>query len=440
MKKLILSLSFVLLSSQTLYAQSVYTGVKIYTGKGEVIENGSLSIDKDGKIENIEAGAKVVKNPKLTYDFSGKVLTPGFIDVGTELGLTEIWAVKASNHTGAGNLDRDKDVIQPGYLAADGFNPNASAIPLSRTGGITSVLVNPEGGLISGQSAWIDLKGSQNTHASVKNNSVAIHVSLNARAARKVGGSTAGVVQLLREAFEDTVFLMKNTKALDGTRGKKSTLSRQDVLALKKGLSGNIPIIFHVSKAADILTTLKLADTYGFKLIISGGEEAWMVADALAKAKVAVILNPFANLPSSFDKLGTRIDNAKLLHAAKVEVLLSTFEGHNVRNLRFAAGNAVRAGLPYQVAMSAITSTPAKNFGANNVGSIEKGKLANFVIWSGDPFEPSSFVEAMIIEGERVSLDNRQEALFRKYRKLQRRGVVPAKTPLKKEEKKKEKK
>ena len=417
MKKLILLLT--LLISQPLFAQDSLNGATLYTGTGEVIEKAMIALDSNGNISKIGTDNALAKN--------GKFITPGFIDAGTMLGLTEIWAVSGSNHTGAGDLDRDKDFIQSGYLAADGFNPNAIAIPLTRTGGVTSVVVNPGGRVISGQSAWVDLGPDKKFSSKLTDPSVAIHVSLNSRTARSVGGSTASVVLLLKEAFDDTKYLMQNKKDLDGTRAKKSSLSRQDVLGLQKALDKKIPVVFSVSRAVDIRTAIKLSKTYGFQLIVSGGEEAWMVADELAEAKVPVMLDPYMNLPSNFDKLGTRIDNAALLHKAKVDIMLSTFEAHNVRNLRFAAGNAVRAGLPYQAALTAITATPAKYFGAKQLGSLAAGKKGNFVIWSGDPFEPSSHVEAMFINGTKVSLDNRQEALFRKYRKLKRRGDIPKK-------------
>ncbi len=424
MKNIIFCL--ILTFSHPLFAQDVFRGGTIYTGTGELIENGFLSLNSKGEISQVDTdSAKNKTNP--SYDFRGKFITPGFIDAGTVLGLSEIWAVSDTNHGGAGDLDRDKDFNQSGYLAAEGFNPNAMAIALSRTGGITSAIIHPSGRLISGQSAWVDLESTKMFNAKVIDPSVAIHVSLNSKSARSVGGSVAGIVLLLKEAFDDTKYLSQNDKELDRTRGKKSSLSRQDVLALKKALDKKIPIVFSVSRAVDILTAIELSKTYGFQLIVSGGEEAWMVADELAAAKVPVMLNPYANLPSNFDKLGTRVDNVVLLHNAKVDVMLSTFDGHNVRNLRFAAGNAIRAGLPYQAALSAITTTPAKYFGAKNVGSLETGKAGNFVVWTGDPFEPSSFVEAMFINGKKVSLDNRQEALFRKYRTFKRRGTVPAK-------------
>lgn len=421
MKKLIFCITFAI--SHPLFAQDLFTGATLYTGTGDKIEQASISLNAKGNISKVEKDSN--SKSKSAYDCTGKFITPGFVDVGTVLGLTEIWAVKGTNHTGAGNLDRDKDVIQSGYQAADGFNPNAVAIALTRTGGVTSVVTNPGGRVISGQSAWVDLGSEKMFNSKVIDPSVAIQVSLNSRTASKAGGSTAGVVLLLREAFDDTKFLMQNKKELDGTRAKKSSLSRQDVLALQKALTKKIPVVFNVSRAVDILTAIKLSKTYGFQLIISGAEEAWMVADELAAAKVPVILDPYANLPSGFDKLGTRVDNAVLLNKAKVDIIISTFESHNVRNLRFSAGNAVRAGLPYDVAMKAITSTPAKYFGGKTVGTLETGKSGNFVIWNGDPFEPSSQVEAMFINGKKVSLDNRQEALFRKYRKLQRRGKIP---------------
>jgi imidazolonepropionase-like amidohydrolase len=164
---------------------------------------------------------------------------------------------------------------------------------------------------------------------------------------------------------------------------------------------------------------LQLAKEFGIRPIIAGGAEAWKVARQLAAAKVPVLVNPLLPGPTSFDKLGARDDNAALLYAAGVNVVITTSDTHNARKLRQLAGNAVRAGLPYEAALAAITRAPAEAFGmATQYGTIAPGKVANVVVWSGDPFETSSHPTAVVIRGHRVDLANRQTALLNRYRKL----------------------
>ncbi|MEL6182463.1 MAG: amidohydrolase family protein, partial [Myxococcota bacterium] len=185
-------------------------------------------------------------------------------------------------------------------------------------------------------------------------------------------------------------------------------------------------------RASDIIAALNLSKAFGLTPIIAGGAEAWRVLKPLKDAGATVILNPLSNLPRSFDALGSRADTATLLHKASIPVVLAAtyFNTHNARNLRQVAGNAVRAGLPRDAALRAITLAPATAVGMDkDYGSLDQGKVANLVVWSGDPFAFSSQVEQLYIGGRRVSLDNRQQQLFERYRTIPRRQNVVAPAP-----------
>ncbi|MCA9553891.1 MAG: amidohydrolase family protein, partial [Myxococcales bacterium] len=191
--------------------------------------------------------------------------------------------------------------------------------------------------------------------------------------------------------------------------------SRLDLEALDPALRGRLPVIVEVNRASDILAVLKLAKEEGLDIAILGGADAWLVADALARAKVPVIVNPLADLPSSFESRYARADNAALLAQAGVQVAISTRSSHNASGLRFHLANAVRAGLPPELALRAATLVPAEIFGMKGYGALERGKVANVVVWTGDPFEPSSYAETIIIRGEVQPTESRQTALARKY-------------------------
>jgi imidazolonepropionase-like amidohydrolase len=159
--------------------------------------------------------------------------------------------------------------------------------------------------------------------------------------------------------------------------------------------------------------------------MIAGGAEAWEVAPALAAARVPVLTGTLSNIPSSFDALGSRQDNAALLRRAGVAVLLIGNSGEedavpfNVRNIRQDAGTAVAYGLSWDEALRAITLTPAEVFGvADRVGSLRVGREANIVVWSGDPFEFATRAEAVLVRGKPALAPSRQDLLVARYRKL----------------------
>jgi imidazolonepropionase-like amidohydrolase len=147
------------------------------------------------------------------------------------------------------------------------------------------------------------------------------------------------------------------------------------------------------------------------------------VADDLKTAKVPVLVGAMSNIPTTFDALGSRQDNAALLHAAGVSVsLIDNGNGagdFNARNMRQEAGNAVAYGLPWDEALRAITLGPAEAFGvADRLGSLGAGKSANVVVWSGDPFEFGSRAERVYIRGVLQTGKSRQDELAERYRTL----------------------
>src|SRR5690606_1370294 len=147
------------------------------------------------------------------------------------------------------------------------------------------------------------------------------------------------------------------------------------------------PLLLHVDRASDLEATLAFADAERVRVVIAGGAEAWLVADALAARRVPVIVDPFVVGAGSFDQLHGRADNAALLHAAGGPVAIGTFATHNARSLRFVAGNAVRGGMPHDAAIAAITRVPAEAFGLAGRGVLRTGAVADLAAWTGDPLE-----------------------------------------------------
>ncbi|MFT3766467.1 MAG: amidohydrolase family protein [Minicystis sp.] len=389
-------------------APIVYAGATIHTGTGEVITDATVVVAQ-GKIQAIGKNAAAPANAQ-TVSARGMIITPGLVDALTSIGLVEV-DLEESTHD---DHQSGGDVLRAGFRAADGYNPASVVVGVTRAEGLTSVGVIPTGGLIAGQSAWADLDGATAAEA-IAASSLALHVHLGAG-----DGGHANALLRVREALDDARFFQKNRAAYERNQTRRFAPSRLDLEALSGALDGKLPVVFHVDRAADILSALGVAREYKLRPVIAGGAEAWKVARELSAAKVPVIVYPLQGV-SSFDAIGARDDNAARLAAAGVMVGISTGDTHNARKLRQVAGNAVRAGLSHDAALAAITRVPAEALGLGaRYGTLAPGKIANLVVWSGDPLELSTRVVDVVIRGKRVSLRNRQTALFEKYRTLAR--------------------
>lgn len=399
-------------------AQTAITGGTVHPVDGEPIADGTVVIGNDGTISAVGADVEVPDGATVV-EADGSVVTPGLIDARTRLGLVEIWAVERTHDYKRGG----SSPIRAAFRAGDGFDPSSVAIPVTRTGGVTSAVIVPGGGLVSGQSGWIDLVGDGIGYGSLASSSVGMHVRYRAKRSSGSFASRGALLETLRELYDDVRFYRDNREAFDSNRARDLAASRLDLQALNRTLEGGMPSVFEVHKASDIRTIVEFADEQTLDPVITGGAEAWKVAEWLGEREVPVVVNPTLNLPTSFETYGARTDNAARLAEAGVPVVLSTFGTHNVRKLRQMAGNAVRAGMDHAAALKAVTLNPARAFGmADRYGSLTAGKVANVVVWSGDPFEFSSRVEHMFVRGHEVSLESRQTELFERYRTLERRG------------------
>ncbi|MDI1428262.1 amidohydrolase family protein [Polyangium sorediatum] len=386
-------------------------GGRVHTGTGEVLEDATILVEK-GLVQKIGKGLAVPAGV-TTIDAKGAIVTPGFVDALTSIGLVEI-SLEDSTH----DDDRGgKDPIRAAFRAADGYNPASTVVGITRAEGVTSAAVVPLGGLFSGQSAWADFDGDTRESA-LTAGPLALHVHLDGSLDGDRGGPAAAL-HLAREVFDDARTFQKNRAAWERNQSRPFAASRLDLEAVGDALAGRVPVVFHVDRASDILAAVALAKEFGLRPVIAGGAEAWKIAPRLAESKVPVIVNPLEPGPTTFDTLGMRNDNAALLHAAGVPVVITTNDTHNARKLRQVAGNAVRAGLPHAAAIAAITSAPAAALGLGaKYGTLAPGKVANLVVWSGDPLEIASRPLAVVIRGKKVDLGNRQSALFTRYRKL----------------------
>ena len=394
-----------------LLAQTIaITGGTVYPVSGPKVANATVLI-RDGKIVAVGAGV-TTPSGAARIDATGKWVTPGLIDGAGQLGLVEIGAVPGTRE---GFLRGD--TIAAAFNVAEGLNPASMLIPVTRIEGVTTALATPLGNLVAGQAVLIDLAGNTIEEMLVKS-PVGIVADLSESGKNEAGGSRAGVADRLRRAFRDA--LLYERRRADFNRAQMPPLpeSPPDLEALLPMLHGQEALIANANRRSDIETALRLAREFKLKLVLAGAQEAWQIAGEIARAGVPALVEPLDNIPS-YDALGVRYENAGLLAKAGVKIALLETDTHNSRNLRQEAGNAVAYGMSWEQALRAVTLSPAEIFGvADRYGSLEAGKVANVVVWSGDPFEFTTGVEHVLIRGKEIPLKSRQTELLERYRKL----------------------
>jgi imidazolonepropionase-like amidohydrolase len=398
-----------------------------------VIPKGTLIL-QNGKIAAL--GAEVaIPAGALVIDAKGGVVTPGFIAPSTNLTVSEVDQVSETRDDRSGKLSAGFDIQY-------GVNPASALIPLARQSGLTRAVATPvlsrgrdghrddsgatdfAGGggggegdpaLFAGQAAIVSLASSSSDL--VLSAKVAVALDLGETGAGAAGGSRGASLVLVRAALQDARSFAKNRSSYESGASREFGLSRIDLEALVPVVQGKTPLLIRVSRASDIRQALRLAREEGLRIILEGAEEGWMVAPEIAAAGVGVLVNPQADLPSSFETLGSRLDNAAKLQAAGVLLaVVGSRDYTNLRQARFNAGTAVAYGLPYQAAIASLTLNPARIWGmADRVGSLEKGKDADVVVWSGDPLETASWPVAVIIAGVRQPDTNRAFELRDRY-------------------------
>lgn len=359
----------------------------------------------DGRIVSVAAAASPPAGARV-IDAGGRPVTPGLMHAATQIGLIE---VSSATET----IDHSAKVGVPGaaFDVQTAINANSMLIQLARTDGLTRAVSYPGASPVppfAGMGVLLHLGDSGDI---VERARVGVFVSINGRSAVSSVGSRAAQWQLLRTALE-TAKTSLATPASPATRPP-------DVLALEPVLGGKIPLAISTHRESDLRQAAKLARDFNIRVVVIGGAQAWRVANELAAAKIAVVLDPMTNLPISFDEVGGRLDNAAILRKAGVTIAMSLggVQSYNAGlSLREGAGLAVANGLPYIEGLRSIISAPAQIWGvADHHGTIAPGLDADLVIWDADPLEPSSLATAVFIQGKEISLATHQSELRDRY-------------------------
>lgn len=364
------------------------------------IDNATIVIT-DGKITSVSAGGTAPAGMRV-IDAGGRPVTPGLMNPATRLGLIEV-------SSAAETVDHAAKAGAPGagFDVQYAVNANSTLIDLARADGVTRALTYPSSSNappFAGSGALLHLFGSGDV---VEQPRVGVFVTISNRSANATVGSRSAQWQLLRAAFDTA-----KTANASGPR-------TADAIALEAILQRKTPLAIGTNRESDLRQAIRLAQDYGIRVVIVGGAEAWRVADRLAAAKIAVIVEPMSNLPMSFDELGSRLDNAALLRKAGVTVAMSLdgVQSYNAGlSIREGAGLAVANGLSYADGLRSIISAPAEIWGvADRFGTLEPARDADVVVWDGDPLEPSSAPTTVLVQGREVSLTTRQTELRDRY-------------------------
>jgi imidazolonepropionase-like amidohydrolase len=402
----------------------VIKNARIITVTGPVIENGSLFIS-NGKIAEVGKSVNAPRSARV-IDASGLSVYPGMIDSGTETGLTEISSVAGSVDTteiGDNNANIHVDVA---------IRPDSSHIPVTRVNGITTVLAEPRGTLIAGTSALINLDGWVPKEMILKS-PVAMHIVWPGAEVR--GGEFAGfergqrsIVEARREQdkkIEDLRKILQDARSYAAARdsaARDSSVPKPDMdlrlEALAPVVRGQLPVVILAGTERDIKRAVEFAGEMKLKMILSGGTEAYKVADLLKSKGIPVLVGPILRLPENEDDpYDTPFANAGMLSKAGVKIAFQTLDSAHVRDLPYHAGMAAAFGLPRDEALKAVTIYPAEIFGvADKIGSIEQGKIANLIVTDGDPLEIRTQIKHLFIDGHEIPLTSRHIELYEKYK------------------------
>lgn len=424
-------------------------GGRLLTVSQGVIENGVL-VMQGGKITAVGAAAAVSIPPGArVIDVTGMTVYPGLIDSETELGLTEISGVDMTN-----DQVEPSDPITPHMRVHDAFHAESELIPVTRINGITNVVVAP--GLrntLPGQSAFVQLAGASASEM-ILHRDIAMPLNFTGAQRRSVsfapGGrgsfpsTRMGVATQLRQALLDAQHYQRTQEDYQRRRGERQQKSgggdqeaqpessseprrpKRDLKleALLPYLAGKKPVVVAADEASDIQVAVGLVQEFNLRMVLSRVVYSQPILDQVAALGVPVIVGPIYRFPKDHQRYDAVFRLPAELHQRGVKIAFASYDGHNVRNLPYAAGYAVAHGLPWEAALRAITLTPAEIWGvADQLGSLDVGKTANVVVANGDPLDVKTDVLRVFIQGRELPMESRHTRLRDEY--MRQHGLQP---------------
>ncbi len=398
------------------YGTFALTNAEIVTVTNGTITNGTLLI-RDGKIAALGTSVEIPSDAEV-IDCSGMQIYPGMIEGGSRIGLTEVGSDQRTR-----DYNEIGDVI-PQMKALTAVNPNSALIPVNRISGVTTSLVVPAGGVYSGTSALINLHGYTPDQMFAGFEAVAINFPVSGRRGWWDSRSDEEIKKAAEKAIDEMKEVWDNAKEyarIDSALRAKGNGDRADYYpemeALIPYVRGEKPVIIDVNAAKDILSAIEWVEENNVKAIFSGVSEGWRVAEELAEAGIPVIAGPVLSTPTrSSDRYDQAYRNPGIMQKAGVKVALSAGGAENIRNLPYNAGFAAAYGMGREEALKAVTIVPAEIFQVSDrMGSLEEGKQATLFVTNGDPFETSTDVRYVFINGWKIPMESRQTRLYEEF-------------------------
>ncbi|OPZ74229.1 MAG: hypothetical protein BWY80_00673 [Firmicutes bacterium ADurb.Bin456] len=371
-----------------------FTGARILTMAGPPLEKGTVLVRKD-KIVEVREGLVVPPGAEV-IDLTGKTILPGMIDAHSHLGIVEeIYREEGDD------CNENTDPVTPHLRAIDAVNPADLGFRDALTGGVTTVVTGPgSANIIGGEMVALKTCGTVVDDMIVRF-PAGLKAALGENPKRSYGrdrkaapATRLAAAAILRESLARAQDYLK----------KESPERDLKMEALGRVLKQEVPLRVHAHRADDIMTAVRIAGEFGVDLVIEHCTEGHLVAGKLAEKGIPVVIGPLLSNRAKVELQGITLGTASVL--AKAGVRFAIMTDHPVvpvQYLALSAALAVKGGLSGERALKAVTIDAAAILGLEKrLGSLEPGKDADLVIWSGDPLDIASRVEQVYIEGNKV--------------------------------------
>jgi imidazolonepropionase-like amidohydrolase len=372
---------------------------------GDEIHGGTVLV-RDGKIAEVGESVAIPGNAHVV-DVSGSWVLPGFIEAHGHVGVSEEaegWAGQDTNEM--------TEPVTAHVRAIDAINPADMGFRDAISGGVLAVNVNPgSGNPIGGQTVALKCWGRTVDQMALRQPS-GMKSALGENPKRVYGekkqqpSTRLGTAAVIRGALVEASNYMRKIEAEERKPADERKPIDRDLKleALARVLRREIPWRQHCHRADDIATALRIADEFGYDLVIDHGTEAHLLADIIAARGVPVIIGPLLTSRSKVELRNRSMANPGRLARAGVTIAITT--DHPVVPINFLAHQAalaVKDGLDRDTALRALTINPARIAGIDDrLGSIEAGKDADLAVWSGDPLDLLSRVQRAFIDGAEI--------------------------------------
>jgi imidazolonepropionase-like amidohydrolase len=412
MFRMICAVGLGLLACQTAAAAdgpTVYKGARLLTAAGAPIEAGVLIVE-NGKITAVGDASTPVPEGAAVVDVAGKTIIPGIVDTHSHIGIYPRPAVPANSD---GN--EMSGPVQPGVRAIDAIYPADSGIRMATAGGITTANIMPgSGNVIGGQTLYVKLRGRTIDDMRIRDMEVVGGLKMangenpkgyGRRSSPQAPITRMKVASLQREQFVKARAYQKQWQAYRAAKDKKAPPDVDLAMEpLVEVLERKRTVHFHCHRADDIMTAMRLADEFGFELVLQHATESYRIAEELVKRKMPASLTLIDSPGGKLETVALIEECAAILDKAGVKVAINTDDYITESRFILRTGAiAVRGGLSEETALKALTINPAAMMHLDKrLGSLEKGKDADFVVLSGNPFSVYTHVLSTYIDGKQV--------------------------------------